>query len=161
MKGKRNLSLVIACVLAVCLILLSCVACNKKKDEQAKQRAQAVQNVGSAFLSGIDGKWQWDMQDDAVARVANPGDYVVTRSWTGLICDVIGNSSLQTGKINALAARAFFDGRKNFAVRFFRKCGTSHPPSQTGRLHCRATSQISPTTFFVLSLTGARIRFRI
>ena len=118
MKGKRNLSLVIACVLAVCLILLSCVACNKKEDEQAKQRAQAVQSVGSAFLSGIDGKWQWDMQDDAVARVSNPGDYVVTRSWTGLICDVIGNSSLQTGKINALAAALSSTDGKNLLSDF-------------------------------------------
>lgn len=99
---KEKLTILIACLLVVCLTISLC-ACHKKGIDEKAKRQQAANDVGAAFTTGIDSSWAWDMSDEAAAGVQNPGDYVMTRSWTGLICSVLENSSLQTGKITALA----------------------------------------------------------
>lgn len=99
---KEKLTILIACLLVVCLTISLC-ACHKKGIDEKAKRQQAANDVGAAFTTGINSSWAWDMSDEAAAGVQNPGDYVMTRSWTGLICSVLENSSLQTGKITALA----------------------------------------------------------
>lgn len=99
---KEKLTILIACLLVVCLTISLC-ACHKKGINEKAKRQQAANDVGAAFTTGINSSWAWDMSDEAAAGVQNPGDYVMTRSWTGLICSVLENSSLQTGKITALA----------------------------------------------------------
>lgn len=99
---KEKLTILIACLLVVCLTISLC-ACHKKGIDEKVKRQQAANDVGAAFTTGINSSWAWDMSDEAAAGVQNPGDYVMTRSWTGLICSVLENSSLQTGKITALA----------------------------------------------------------
>ena len=99
---KEKLTILIACLLVVCLTISLC-ACHKKGNDEKAKRQQAANDVGAAFTTGINSSWAWDMSDEAAAGVQNPGDYVMTRSWTGLICSVLENSSLQTGKITALA----------------------------------------------------------
>lgn len=99
---KEKLTILIACLLVVCLTISLC-ACHKKGIDEKAKRQQAANDVGAAFTTGINSSWAWDMSDEAAAGVQNPGDYVLTRSWTGLICSVLENSSLQTGKITALA----------------------------------------------------------
>lgn len=99
---KEKLIILIACLLVVCLTISLC-ACHKKGIDEKAKRQQAANDVGAAFTTGINSSWAWDMSDEAAAGVQNPGDYVMTRSWTGLICSVLENSSLQTGKITALA----------------------------------------------------------
>ena len=99
---KEKLTILIACLLVVCLTISLC-ACHKKGIDEKAKRQQAANDVGAAFTTGVNSSWAWDMSDEAAAGVQNPGDYVMTRSWTGLICSVLENSSLQTGKITALA----------------------------------------------------------
>lgn len=99
---KEKLTILIVCLLVVCLTISLC-ACHKKGIDEKAKRQQAANDVGAAFTTGVNSSWAWDMSDEAAAGVQNPGDYVMTRSWTGLICSVLENSSLQTGKITALA----------------------------------------------------------
>lgn len=99
---KEKLTILIACLLVVCLTISLC-ACHKKGIDEKAKRQQAANDVGAAFTTGVNSSWAWDMSDEAAAGVQNPGDYVMTRSWTGLICSVLENSPLQTGKITALA----------------------------------------------------------
>lgn len=99
---KEKLTILIACLLVVCLTISLC-ACHKKGIDEKAKRQQAANDVGAAFTTGVNSAWEWDLQDSDVAKVEKPGDYVTTRSWTGLICSVLENSSLQTGKITALA----------------------------------------------------------
>lgn len=99
---KEKLTILIACLLVVCLTISLC-ACHKKGNDEKAKRQQAANDVGAAFTTGVNSSWAWDMSDEAAANVQNPGDYVMTRSWTGLICSVLENSALQTGKITALA----------------------------------------------------------
>lgn len=99
---KEKLTILIACLLVVCLTISLC-ACHKKGIDEKAKRQQAANDVGAAFTTGVNSSWAWDMSDEAAAGVQNPGDYVMTRSWTALICQVLEKSSLQTGKITALA----------------------------------------------------------
>lgn len=99
---KEKLTILIACLLVVCLTISLC-ACHKKGIDEKAKRQQAANDVGAAFTTGVNSSWAWDLQDSDVAKVEKPGDYVTTRSWTALICQVLEKSSLQTGKITALA----------------------------------------------------------
>lgn len=99
---KEKLTILIACLLVVCLTISLC-ACHKKGIDEKAKRQQAANDVGAAFTTGVNSAWEWDLQDSDVAKVEKPGDYVTTRSWTALICQVLEKSSLQTGKITALA----------------------------------------------------------
>lgn len=99
---KEKLTILIACLLVVCLTISLC-ACHKKGIDEKAKRQQAANDVGAAFTTGVNPSWAWDLQDSDVAKVEKTGDYVTTRSWTALICQVLEKSSLQTGKITALA----------------------------------------------------------
>lgn len=102
MKNKK-LTILIACVLIACLAAFSLVACDRKGESESEKRTRAANSVGAAFTTGVNSAWEWNLQDSDVAKVEKPGDYVTTRSWTALICQVLEKSSLQTGKITALA----------------------------------------------------------
>lgn len=114
---KEKLTILIACLLVVCLTISLC-ACHKKGIDEKAKRQQAANDVGAAFTTGINSSWAWDMSDEAAAGVQNPGDYVMTRSWTGLICSVLENSSLQTGKITALANALYSNDGKTLLSDF-------------------------------------------
>lgn len=90
-------------MLIACLAAVSLVACDRKGESESEKRTRAANSVGAAFTTGVNSAWEWNLQDSDVAKVEKPGDYVTTRSWTALICQVLEKSSLQTGKITALA----------------------------------------------------------
>lgn len=95
-KSKKALILLLILVL---VLSMSLVACNKRGQNGAqRERARQTNRVEQIFLSGVNPKWSSDLSDDAVATLDNAGDYVVTKGWTSLVCDVVKNSSLQTAK---------------------------------------------------------------
>ncbi len=113
-KFKKTIAICLILLLALCVCLS---ACNKDdKKDSAKERAQAVSNVENAFMSGVADGWTSDLSQDVLIERADAGDYLVTLGWTRMICDVIGESSLQTGKIQSLAnALSSEDGKKLLA----------------------------------------------
>lgn len=99
-KSKNVLILLLAFVL---LMSASLVACNNRGNAAQKERANQTSRVEQTFLSGINEKWSANLSDEEIATLENAGDYVVTKGWTSLVCDVVNASSLQTAKIKSLA----------------------------------------------------------
>ena len=99
-KSKNVLILLLALVL---LMSASLVACNNRGNVAQKERANQTSRVEQTFLSGIKEKWSANLSDEEIATLENAGDYVVTKGWTSLVCDVVNASSLQTAKIKSLA----------------------------------------------------------
>lgn len=99
-KSKNVLILLLALVL---LMSASLVACNNRGNAAQKERAKQTSRVEQTFLSGINEKWSANLSDEEIATLENAGDYVVTKGWTSLVCDVVNASSLQTAKIKSLA----------------------------------------------------------
>lgn len=99
-KSKNVLILLLALVL---LMSASLVACNNRGNVAQKERANQTSRVEQTFLSGINEKWSANLSDEEIATLENAGDYVVTKGWTSLVCDVVNASSLQTAKIKSLA----------------------------------------------------------
>lgn len=115
-KSKKALILLLILVL---ILSMSLVACNKRgQDGAQKERARQTNRVEQIFLSGVNPKWSSDLSDDAVATLDNAGDYVVTKGWTSLVCDVVKNSSLQTAKIKSLADTLQSDDGKKLLKEF-------------------------------------------
>lgn len=115
-KSKKALILLLILVL---VLSMSLVACNKRGQNGAqRERARQTNRVEQIFLSGVNPKWSSDLSDDAVATLDNAGDYVVTKGWTSLVCDVVKNSSLQTAKIKSLADTLQSDDGKKLLKEF-------------------------------------------
>lgn len=110
-KKTTLLCLVVLLALSVCLC-----ACNKNKEDPVKTRADAVSTVENAFMSGIVEGWNNSLSQDELMKREDSGDYIVALGWTKMICGVIGESSLQTVKIQSLAnALLSEDGKKLLA----------------------------------------------
>ncbi len=115
-KSKKALILLLILVLVLSMGL---VACNKRGQNGAqRERARQTNRVEQIFLSGVNPKWSSDLSDDAVATLDNAGDYIVTKGWTSLVCDVVKNSSLQTAKIKSLADTLQSDDGKKLLKEF-------------------------------------------
>lgn len=115
-KSKKALILLLILVL---VLSMSLVACNKRGQNGAqRERARQTNRVEQIFLSGVNPKWSSDLSDDAVATLDNAGDYIVTKGWTSLVCDVVKNSSLQTAKIKSLADTLQSDDGKKLLKEF-------------------------------------------
>lgn len=115
-KSKKALILLLILVL---VLSMSLVACNKRGQNGAqRERTRQTNRVEQIFLSGVNPKWSSDLPDDAVATLDNAGDYVVTKGWTSLVCDVVKNSSLQTAKIKSLADTLQSDDGKKLLKEF-------------------------------------------
>lgn len=99
-KSKKALILLLILVL---VLSMSLVACNNRGNVAQKERANQTSRVEQTFLSGINEKWSANLSDEEIATLENAGDYVVTKGWTSLVCDVVNASSLQTAKIKSLA----------------------------------------------------------
>ncbi len=112
MKTKRSI-FTVASLILVALVVSACfVACNKQNSDQV-ERDNQTHRVEEVFLSGVNDKWSADLSDDDVVKLDDAGDYIVSKGWTSLVCDVVKNSSLQTAKIKALADNlASDDGKK-------------------------------------------------
>lgn len=100
---KNKLKIVSVC-LALLLTLCVCLfACNNKKPDPAKERADAVASVENAFMSGISSDWTNSLDEASLKERDDAGDYIVTLGWTRMICSVVSDSDLQTAKIKSLA----------------------------------------------------------
>lgn len=111
MKNKIKLvSICLVIVLALCACFFACNDDDKPTPEE--ERAEAVDSVQNAFMSGVVDGWSGNLDDDTLVTRKDAGDYIVTLGWTRMICSVISDSDLQTAKINALAtALASQNGR--------------------------------------------------
>ena len=80
-------------------------ACNPTdtQKEQIAKRQAAVSSIESGLLNGINSQWTKDMSNDDLKNTSDAGDYVVFSGWTKLVLDELYASSLQTGKLEALA----------------------------------------------------------
>lgn len=114
-KSKNVLILLLALVL---LMSASLVACNNRGNAAQKERANQTSRVEQTFLSGINEKWSANLSDEEIATLENAGDYVVTKGWTSLVCDVVNASSLQTAKIKSLADSLESEGGKKLLKEF-------------------------------------------
>lgn len=114
-KSKNVLILLLALVL---LMSASLVACNNRGNAAQKERANQTSRVEQTFLSGINEKWSANLSDEEIATLENAGDYVVTKGWTSLVCDVVNASSLQTAKIKSLADTLQSDDGKKLLKEF-------------------------------------------
>lgn len=99
----KKISKILAIVLMIILLLGVLCACNKTKNNAEKKRSAALDNIASAFLSGVDENWTTNMSVEQIASLNNAGEYVVVSGWTSLVCDVLNKSVMQTGKLNLLA----------------------------------------------------------
>lgn len=114
-REKFRIALIYVLILTVASATLLC-ACNKENDEQDLRRQQAENSLVNAFITGLYPDLNAELSDDMVAQLDNAGEYIVTLEWTRLVCNVIGQSSMQTEKIIALAnAFASDDAKKMFA----------------------------------------------
>lgn len=114
-KSKNVLILLLALVL---LMSASLVSCNNRGNAAQKERANQTSRVEQTFLSGINEKWSANLSDEEIATLENAGDYVVTKGWTSLVCDVVNASSLQTAKIKSLADSLESEGGKKLLKEF-------------------------------------------
>lgn len=116
---KKSKKVLILLLILVLILSMSLVACNKRGQNGAqKERARQTNRVEQIFLSGVNPKWSSDLSDDAVATLDNAGDYIVTKGWTSLVCDVVKDSSLQTAKIKSLADTLQSDDGKKLLKEF-------------------------------------------
>ena len=101
---KKSKSILILLLVLVLILCASLVACNKKGQTDAqKERARQVERAEQTFLIGLNSEWNANLSDEDVAKLDTAGDYVVTKGWTSLVCEVLKDSSLQTAKIQTFA----------------------------------------------------------
>ncbi len=101
---KKSKSILILLLVIVLILCASLVACNKKGQTDAqKERARQVERAEQTFLVGLNSKWNANLTDEEIAKLDTAGDYVVTKGWTSLVCEVLKDSSLQTAKIQTFA----------------------------------------------------------
>ena len=101
---KKSKSILILLLVLVLILCASLVACNKKGQTDAQEeRARQVERAEQTFLVGLNSEWNANLSDEDVAKLDTAGDYVVTKSWTSLVCEVLKDSSLQTAKIQTFA----------------------------------------------------------
>lgn len=101
---KKSKSILILLLVLVLILCASLVACNKKGQTDAqKERARQVERAEQTFLAGLNSKWNANLTDEEIAKLDTAGDYVVTKGWTSLVCEVLKDSSLQTAKIQTFA----------------------------------------------------------
>lgn len=101
---KKSKSILILLLVLVLILCASLVACNKKGQTDAqKERARQVERAEQTFLVGLNSKWNANLTDEEIAKLDTAGDYVVTKGWTSLVCEVLKASSLQTAKIQTFA----------------------------------------------------------
>lgn len=101
---KKSKSILILLLVLVLILCASLVACNKKGQTDAqKERARQVERAEQTFLVGLNSKWNANLTDEEIAKLDTAGDYVVTKGWTSLVCEVLKDSSLQTAKIQTFA----------------------------------------------------------
>ncbi len=100
-KAIGVLSVILALILSVSLFC----ACNKNDEErkERERRENATASVVSAFMSGVNEEWTVDLDDNSVANLEKPGEYVTTLNWTQFVCKVMANGNISTSKIEALA----------------------------------------------------------
>ncbi len=116
---KKSKNILILLLILVLVLSASLVACNKRGQNDAKRmRATQANRVEQIVLSGINEKWDSNLSDSAVATLDNAGDYIVTKGWTSLVCDVVKDSSLQTAKIKTLADTLESDDGKKLLKEF-------------------------------------------
>jgi len=101
---KKSKSILILLLVLVLILCASLVACNKKGQTDAQEeRARQVERAEQTFLVGLNSEWNANLSDEDVAKLDTAGDYVVTKGWTSLVCEVLKDSSLQTAKIQTFA----------------------------------------------------------
>ena len=101
---KKTLSIMLATLL---ILVTACMlfACNKNDDaakKDAQLRAENVAVLKDKILGAMDEDWAGEPTNAQIAALDNAGDYVVAAGWADMICDVLKNSALQTGKLTAL-----------------------------------------------------------
>lgn len=100
-KTVRVLSIVLALILCISLFF----ACDKDDEKRKQQirRENATASVVTAFMTGVNEDWSTNLDDNAVANLETPGDYVTTLYWTRFVCDVMASGDINTSKIEALS----------------------------------------------------------
>ncbi len=116
---KKSKSVLILLLVLVLILGASLVACNKKGQTDAKkERATQVERAEQTVLVGLNSKWSANLSDEEVAKLDTAGDYVVTKGWTSLVCEVLKDSSLQTAKLKTLADTLESDDGKKLLKEF-------------------------------------------
>ncbi len=116
---KKSKSVLILLLVLVLILGASLVACNKKGQTDAKkERAVQVERAEQTFLVGLNSKWSANLSNEDVAKLDTAGDYVVTKGWTSLVCEVLKDSSLQTAKLKTLADTLESDDGKKLLKEF-------------------------------------------
>ena len=101
---KKSKSILILLFVLVLILCASLVACNKKGQTDAqKERVRQVERAEQTFIAGINSQWSATLSNEDIAKLDTAGDYVVTKGWTSLVCEVLKDSSLQTAKIKTFA----------------------------------------------------------
>lgn len=104
MKNRVKIVSICLSTLLVLSALCACLAgCHKNKRNPEKERAEIVDSVENAFLSGVGEGWTNNLDQAALSERQDGGDYLVALGWTKMICAVVKNSDLQTAKIKSLA----------------------------------------------------------
>ncbi|MCM1306434.1 MAG: hypothetical protein NC037_00055 [Bacteroides sp.] len=119
---KFTLKKFISALLAALLIVsTACLffACNNGKDDaqkDAKLRAENVAVLKDEILAAMDEDWAGELENVQIASLENAGDYIVAAGWADVICEVLKNSALQTGKLTSLKNSVLSeDGQKLLA----------------------------------------------
>lgn len=116
---KKSKSVLILLLVLVLILGASLVACNKKGQTDAKkERATQVERAEQTVLVGLNSTWSANLSDEEVAKLDTAGDYVVTKGWTSLVCEVLKDSSLQTAKLKTLADTLESDDGKKLLMEF-------------------------------------------
>lgn len=101
---KKSKSIFILLFVLVLILCTSLVACNKKGQTDAqKERVRQVERAEQTFIAGINSQWSATLSNEDIAKLDTAGDYIVTKGWTSLVCEVLKDSSLQTAKIKTFA----------------------------------------------------------
>ena len=101
---KKSKSILILLFVLVLILCASLVACNKKGQTDAqKERVRQVERAEQTFIAGINSQWSATLSNEDIAKLDTAGDYIVTKGWTSLVCEVLKDSSLQTAKIKTFA----------------------------------------------------------
>ncbi len=104
MKNRVKIVSICLSTLLVLSALCACLAgCHKNKSNPEKDRAEIVDSVENAFLSGVGEGWTNNLDQAALSERQDSGDYLVALGWTKMICAVVKRSDLQTEKIRSLA----------------------------------------------------------
>lgn len=114
-KRYSKIFITLALVALIAALALSLAACNpekKRRERDAKERANSVEQVEDAFLGVLDEKWSLNMSDLELVNLNAPGDYIVASGWTKLFGEVLNDSALQTAKLKNLANAMYSDEGK-------------------------------------------------